>query len=104
MTASLPGFRVTMGVTLFYLSLIVLFPLLTIPTRAVSLGWQHFYRVIVDPRVLASYRVTLLASCVAACVNAILGGLVAWVLVRYPFPGRRLFDALIDLPFALPTA
>ena len=93
-----------MGFTLFYLSLIVLLPLLTVPIRAASLGWGRFWLVISDPRVVASYRITLGASFVAACVNAVFGALVAWVLVRYHFPGRRFIDALIDLPFALPTA
>jgi sulfate transport system permease protein len=93
-----------MGFTLFYLSLIVLVPLLTIPTRAFSVGWESFWFSISDPRVIASFRITLGASLVAACVNGVFGFLVAWVLVRYDFPGRRVFDALIDLPFALPTA
>jgi len=102
--AVLPGFRVTMGFTVFYLCLIVLGPLLTLPARAASLGWSGFWDVISDPRVVASYRLTLGASLAAACVNAVFGFLVAWVLVRYEFPGRRIIDALIDLPFALPTA
>ena len=93
-----------MGFTVFYLCLIVLFPLLTIPTRAASLGWGRFWEAVGDPRVMASYRVTLGASLAAAVVNAVFGALVAWVLVRYPFPGRHILDALIDLPFALPTA
>ena len=100
----LPGFRVTLGFTIIYLSLIVLLPLLTIPFRALSLGPEHFWTAVADPRVIASYRVTLVMSFVAACVNAVFGALVAWVLVRYRFPGRRVLDALIDLPFALPTA
>jgi sulfate transport system permease protein len=102
--AVLPGFRVTMGFTLFYLSLIVLGPLLTLPIRTASMGWDRFWSVITDPRVVASYRLTLGASLAAACVNGVFGFLVAWVLVRYRFPGRRIVDALIDLPFALPTA
>jgi len=93
-----------MGFTLFYLSAIVLLPLLTVPARAATLGWARFWEVSTDPRVVASYRVTLETAFAAACVNALFGLLVAWVLVRYPFPGRRLVDALIDLPFALPTA
>ena len=93
-----------MGFTVFYLCLIVLVPLVTLPARAVSLGWRDFWAVIGDPRVVASYRLTLGASLAAAGVNAVFGFLVAWVLVRYDFPGRRLVDALIDLPFALPTA
>ena len=102
--AVLPGFRLTMGFTVFYLCLIVLGPLLTLPIRASSLGWTTFWSVISDPRVVASYRLTLGASLAAAVVNAVFGLLTAWVLVRYRFPGRRLIDALIDLPFALPTA
>ena len=100
----LPGFRVTMGFTVFYLCLIVLLPLLTVPVRAFSLGWGPFWRAVSDPRVVASFRVTLGTSLAAACANAVFGALVAWVLVRYEFPGRRIVDALIDLPFALPTA
>jgi sulfate transport system permease protein len=102
--AVLPGFRVTIGYTIFYLCLIVLVPLLTIPARAFSLGWGRFWLAVSDPRVVASYRVTLGTALAAACVNAVFGFLVAWVLVRYRFPGRRIIDALIDLPFALPTA
>lgn len=93
-----------MGFTLFYLSLIVLLPLATIPIRGFSAGWETLWLAVTDERVMASFRVTLLSALVAACVNAVFGALIAWVLVRYPFPGRRLFDALIDLPFALPTA
>ena len=94
-----------MGFTLFYLSLIVLGPLLTLPTRATFARVGSVSGdVISDPRVVASYRLTLGASLVAACVNGVFGFLVAWVLVRYDFPGRRIVDALIDLPFALPTA
>src|SRR5262245_35897818 len=100
----LPGFVPTMGFTVLYLSLMVLLPLLTVPTRAFSLGWAPFWEAATDPRVVASYRITLGASLAAACVNAVFGLLVAWVIVRYPFPGRRIVDALIDLPFALPTA
>ncbi len=93
-----------MGFTLFYLSLIVLLPLTTIPVRGFSQGWAPFWEAVTDPRVIASFRVTLLSALAAACVNAVFGALIAWVLVRYPFPARRVFDALIDLPFALPTA
>jgi sulfate/thiosulfate transport system permease protein len=100
----LPGFRLTMGYTVFYLCLIVLVPLLTLPARTASLSWDALWRTISDPRVVASYRLSIGAALVAALVNAVFGLIVAWVLVRYPFPGRRLVDALIDLPFALPTA
>jgi sulfate transport system permease protein len=100
----LPGFRVTMGFTIFYLALIVIIPLLTLPARTVALGWDGFWATISDPRVVASYRLSLGAALAAAIVNGIFGFLLAWVLARYTFPGRRLVDALIDLPFALPTA
>jgi sulfate/thiosulfate transport system permease protein len=100
----LPGFRITMAFTLLYLSVIVLGPLLTLPIGARALGATRFWATISDPRVVASYRLTLGAALAAASVNAVAGLLVAWVLVRYEFPGRRLIDAMIDLPFALPTA
>ena len=100
----LPGFRLTMGYTVFYLCLIVLIPLMTLPARTASLTWEAFWQTISDPRVVASYRLSIGAALVAAIVNAVFGFLVAWVLVRYEFPGRRIVDALIDLPFALPTA
>ena len=100
----LPGFRLTMGYTIFYLCLIVIIPLLTLPARTATMSWERFWQTISDPRVIASYQLSIGAAFVAACVNAVFGLIVAWVLVRYPFPGRRLIDALIDLPFALPTA
>jgi len=100
----LPGFGLTMGITVLYLSLIVLIPLATLPARTMTMSWAAFRETITDPRVVASYRLSLGASLVAAAVNAVFGALVAWVLARYSFPGRRLVDALIDLPFALPTA
>lgn len=100
----LPGFGVTMGFTLFYVSLLVLIPLATLPVRTASMGWTAFWTTVTDPRVVASYKLTLSASFMAAVVNAIFGLLAAWVLVRYSFPGRRIIDALVDLPFALPTA
>jgi len=100
----LPGFRLTMGYTVFYLCLIVLIPLMTLPARTATLSWEAFWQTISDPRVVASYRLSIGAALVAALVNAVFGFLVAWVLVRYEFPGRRIVDALIDLPFALPTA
>ena len=100
----LPGFGMTMGFTLFYLSLIVLIPLATLPIRTASMGWDAFWATITDPRVVASYRVTLTTSFFAAVTNGIFGLLAAWVLVRYSFPGRTIIDALVDLPFALPTA
>jgi sulfate transport system permease protein len=100
----LPGFGLSLGITLTYLSLLVLVPLATLFTKSAALGWHGFWTAVTMPRVLASYRVSLLTSLAAALVNAVFGVLVAWVLVRYPFPGRRLLDALVDLPFALPTA
>nr|AUN36285.1 sulfate transport system permease protein CysT [uncultured bacterium] len=93
-----------MGFTLFYLSLIVLIPLATIFWKSGELGWTHFWEAIADDRSVASYKLTFGASLVASLVNTVFGLLVAWVLVRYTFPGRGLVDALIDLPFALPTA
>jgi len=100
----LPGFGLTMGFSLLYLGLIVLIPLSTLFLGSASLGWSGFWKAISAPRVVASYRLTFGASLAAAAVNAGLGLVVAWVLVRYPFPGRRVVDALVDLPFALPTA
>jgi sulfate transport system permease protein len=100
----LPGFGLSLGFTLVYLSLLVLIPLSTIFVKSLGLGWTGFWAVTTAPRVLASYRVTLVTSLAAAVLNAVFGLLVAWVLVRYRFPGRRLLDALVDLPFALPTA
>ena len=93
-----------MGITVLYLSLIVLIPLATLPAKAFSMPWQAFRETIADPRVVASYKLSLGASFAAAAINAIFGALVAWTLARYTFPGRRMVDALIDLPFALPTA
>ena len=100
----LPGFGLTMGITVLYLSLIVLIPLATLPAKTLTMTWPAFRDTITDPRVVASYRLTLSASLIAASVNAVFGFAVAWVLARYSFPGRRIVDALIDLPFALPTA
>jgi sulfate/thiosulfate transport system permease protein len=102
--SSLPGFRITMAFTVVYLAVIVLIPLLTLPVKSFSEGWDSFWNTVSDPRVIASYRLTIGASLVAALINAVLGLVVAWVLVRYEFPGRRVVDAMIDLPFALPTA
>jgi sulfate/thiosulfate transport system permease protein len=100
----LPGFGLSLGITCTYLSLIVLLPLATIFVRTADLPWSAFWSTVTDPRVVASYRVTFGASFVAALINTVFGLLVAWVLVRYRFPGRRLVDAMVDLPFALPTA
>ena len=100
----LPGFNLALGFTLLYLSLIVLIPLSAAFIRTASLTWAEFWSIVTTPRVLASYRLTFGASFAAALVNAVFGLLVAWVLVRYRFPGKKLVDALVDLPFALPTA
>ena len=100
----LPGFKLTLGYTLVYLTLIVLIPLLTLPLRAASVPWEQLKATITDPRVVASYQLSIGASFVAASINALFGLVVAWVLVRYSFPGRRIIDSLVDLPFALPTA
>lgn len=100
----LPGFGLALGFTLLYLSLIVLIPLSAAFFKTASLGWEGFWRAVTEPRVLASYRLTFGASLIGAAINALCGLLVAWVLVRYNFPGKRVIDALVDLPFALPTA
>jgi sulfate transport system permease protein len=100
----LPGFGLSLGFSLFYLCLIVLIPLSTLAFKSVALGPDHFLEAVSSQRVLASYRLTFGASLAAATVNGAFGLVVAWVLARYRFPGRRLMDALVDLPFALPTA
>jgi len=100
----MPGYGLTLGYTLTYLSLIVLIPLAGLLLRPVGLGWQGFWNVVSAPRVVAALELSFGAALVAAAVNAVFGGIVAWVLVRYEFPGRRIIDALVDLPFALPTA
>lgn len=100
----LPGFSLTLGYTLLYTSLIVLIPLSTVVFKSATLGFDAFWHVVTSPRVMASYRLTFGAALAAAIVDAIFGLLVAWVLVRYSFPGKRIVDALVDLPFALPTA
>ena len=100
----LPGFSLTLGFSVLYLCLIVLIPLSATFLKAGTLGFQGFWDVITQPRVLASYRLTFGASLAAATINAFFGLLVAWVLVRYDFFGKKLIDALVDLPFALPTA
>ena len=100
----LPGFNLTLGNTLFYLSVIVLIPLTALIFKTLSLTWDQFMGAVSAPRVMASYRLTFGASLIAACVNAVFGLLIAWVLVRYTFPAKKIVDALVDLPFALPTA
>ncbi|MGI6456698.1 MAG: sulfate ABC transporter permease subunit CysT [bacterium] len=100
----LPGFGVSLGYTIFYLSLIVLIPLSALLYRSSQMGWEEFWLTVTDPRVLAAYKLSFFTSFFAALTNMVFGLLVAWVLVRYSFPGKRLIDAFIDLPFALPTA
>ena len=100
----LPGFGLALGFTVAYLGLVVLIPLSTIFVKSAGLGWSGLWAAVTTPRVLASYRLSLVASLAAALVSAVFGLVIAWVLARYRFPGRRLVDALVDLPFALPTA
>jgi len=100
----LPGFGLTMGFTLAYLSLIVLIPLSTLVFKSSTLGPAAFWAAVTSPRVVASYQLTFGASLAAAAINAVFGLVVAWVLARYHFPGQRVVDAFVDLPFALPTA
>jgi len=100
----LPGFHLALGYTLFYLCLIVLIPLSAAFIKTFGLTWESFWATVTAPRVLASYRLTFGMSLLAALINAGFGLLVAWVLVRYRFPGKRVIDSLVDLPFALPTA
>ena len=102
--SALPGFGLSTGYTVLYLGLIVLVPLSTVVIKTSTIGWDAFWTTVTAPRALASYRLTFGASLIASVINAAAGLLVAWVLVRYRFPGRRFVDALIDLPFALPTA
>jgi sulfate/thiosulfate transport system permease protein len=100
----LPGFGLSLGYTLAYLSLIILVPLSAVIIKAASLSFAEFWAVVTAPRVLASYRLSFGASLLAAAINTVFGLMLAWVLVRYRFPGKKLVDALVDLPFALPTA
>jgi sulfate transport system permease protein len=100
----IPGFRLTMGFTVLYLSLLVLIPLSTLVLQAGRLSWEEIWHTFTASRTLAAYRLSLGGAAIAAAVNAVFGLLIAWVLVRYRFPGRRLLDTLVDLPFALPTA
>ena len=100
----MPGFRPALGFTVFYLTLIVLIPLCAMLLKTLQLSLDQFWAIMTNPRVLASFRVSFGAALMAAAVAALLGFIIAWCLVRYPFPGKKIFDALIDLPFALPTA
>src|SRR5688572_12119129 len=100
----LPGFRLTLGFTLFYLTLIVLIPLSLLFFRSSSLSFEEFRATIFSARAMAAFKLTFGASLIAALINGVFGLLVAWVLVRYNFPGKKIVDAFVDLPFALPTA
>jgi sulfate transport system permease protein len=100
----MPGFGLTLGFTLTYFSLIILVPLIALAVRSAGLGPEGFWKAASDPRVLGALRVSFVTALIAAAINVVFGTLIAWVLVRYRFPGRRIFDAIIDLPFALPTA
>lgn len=100
----LPGFGLSLGFTMFYISILVLLPLFMIFFNSFSMDWSKIWSTISAPRVIASYRLTIGASFVASLINLVFGVLIAWVLVRYPFPGRKIADGLVDLPFALPTA
>jgi len=100
----IPGFRLSMGISLFYLSILVLIPLSIIFIKSFELNAAQFWSTVVNPRVLASYRVSFVTALSAALINTVFGLIVAWVLVRYQFPGKKLIDALVDIPFALPTA
>ena len=100
----LPGFGQTLGLTVFYLSLIVLIPLSAAFIKASGMGWERFFTVVTSRQMMAAYKISFGASLIAATINLFAGLLIAWVLVRYRFPGKRLVDAMVDLPFALPTA
>lgn len=100
----LPGFGLSLGFTLFYISLIVLIPLAGIFFKTFELTWAEFWSAVTNPRVLASYRISFSTALWAGLINAVFGLLVAWVLVRYRFPGKKIIDSLVDIPFALPTA
>ncbi|GLR65308.1 sulfate/thiosulfate ABC transporter permease CysT [Marinospirillum insulare] len=100
----LPGFALSLGISLLFISLVLLLPLSGLLIQTAGMSWADYWAVVTDPRVMASYQVTLLMALGASLLNGLVGLLVAWVLVRYTFPGKRLIDALVDLPFALPTA
>ena len=100
----IPGFGLSLGFTIFYLALIVLIPLSAVFLKTFTMTWEAFWAAVTSERVIASYKLSFGASLIAALINVVFGGIVAWVLVRYRFPGKRIIDALVDLPFALPTA
>ncbi len=100
----IPGFSLTLGYTMIYLSIIVLLPLSMVFFHTVSMSWSEFYETVSHPRAVASYKLSLGTAAAAGLINVIFGTMIAWVLVRYQFPGKRIVDGLVDLPFALPTA
>ena len=100
----IPGFGLSLGFTIFYLALIVMIPLSAVFLKTFTMSWDAFWSAVSSDRVVASYKLSFGASLIAAALNVVFGGIVAWVLVRYRFPGKRFIDALVDLPFALPTA
>jgi sulfate/thiosulfate transport system permease protein len=100
----LPGFGLTLGYTMLYLSIVVLVPISTIFIRSASLGWSEFWTIVLAPRTVAAYKLSFGASLAGALIDSIFGFIVAWSLVRYEFPGKRLVDVMVDLPFALPTS
>lgn len=100
----LPGFALSLGISLFFISVVLILPLTGLIAHTAGMGWEQYWAVITDERVVASYKVTLWTAGLAAVINAVVGLLLAWVLVRYEFPGKSIMDALVDLPFALPTA
>ncbi len=100
----MPGFHLSLGFTVLYLSLIVVLPLSAVFLKTAGMTWQAFWQTVTAPRVVASYQLTFGAALIGATLNVVFGGIVAWVLVRYRFPGKKIIDALVDLPFALPTA
>lgn len=100
----LPGFRLTLGYTIFYLSVLVLIPLGALFLKSFRLSWHDFWTLVTSPEAMAAYKLSFGASLIAGLANALFGALLAWTLVRYEFPGRRVVDALVDVPFALPTA
>src|SRR5687768_1317684 len=102
--SALPGFRLTMGFTWFYLGTLIVLPIAALFLKALQIPWRDFWSLVTTDRALAAYRLTFGASLAAAVANAFFGTILAWVLVRYRFPGRRFLDALVDFPFALPTA
>src|SRR3989338_4696796 len=102
--STLPGFNVSLGYTIFYLSLIVLIPLSMLFVKTSTMGFHEFWQAVTSPRTLAAYRLSFSASLLAGLINVAFGFLIAWVLARYTFPGKKIIDALVDFPFALPTA